>query len=124
VPSAADAVGAYAKKPSPSSGYAMVGVAALLTVDGDAVDSARVGANGVLDHGVRLGPVEDALVGESLDDETVEAAADRAADDLDTAMLMDDLQASGEFRAQLLSVYTERALRAVSDRLSAPAAAD
>ena len=45
-------------------------------------------------------------------------------DDLDTAMLMDDLQASGEFRAQLLEVYTERALREATDRVSAPAAAD
>jgi carbon-monoxide dehydrogenase medium subunit len=124
VPSATDAVGAYAKKPSPSSGYAMVGVAVQLTTDGDAVDSIRVGANGAMDHGVRLEPVEDALTGETLDDDAIEAAASRATDDLDTAMLMDDLQASGEFRAQLLEVYTERALREATDRVSAPAAAD
>lgn len=124
VPSASDAVGTYAKKPSPSSGYAMVGVAALLSVDGDTVSSARVGANGVMDHGVRLDPVEDALLGERLDDETVEAAADRATDDLDPAMMMDDLQASGEFRAQLLEVYTERALGEAMDRVTSSAAAD
>ncbi|ADJ16561.1 molybdopterin dehydrogenase FAD-binding protein [Halalkalicoccus jeotgali B3] len=52
VPSAADAVGSYVKKPSPSSGYAMVGVATLLTMDGDTVSSVRVGANGIMDHGV------------------------------------------------------------------------
>ncbi|PSQ65602.1 MAG: xanthine dehydrogenase family protein subunit M [Halobacteriales archaeon SW_9_67_24] len=45
VPSADGGVGAYAKKPSPSSGYAMVGVAALLDTDGGTVTSARVGAN-------------------------------------------------------------------------------
>ncbi|ADJ16562.1 hypothetical protein C497_01230 [Halalkalicoccus jeotgali B3] len=39
-------------------------------------------------------------------------------------MMMDDLQASGEFRAQLLEVYTERALEEVIDRNTAPAAAD
>jgi carbon-monoxide dehydrogenase medium subunit len=37
---------------------------------------------------------------------------------------MDDLQASSEFRAQLLEVYTERALEEAMDRVSAPAAAD
>jgi len=124
IPSAADAVGTYAKKPSPSSGYAMVGVAALVETDDGTVTSARVGANGVMDHGVRLEPVEDALEGEEFDEETVEAAAGQATEDLDTAMMMDDLQASGEFRAQLLEVYTERALREAMDRVSAPAAAD
>jgi carbon-monoxide dehydrogenase medium subunit len=124
VPSAADAVGAYAKKPSPSSGYAMVGVAALLEIDGDTVTSARVAANGVVDHGVRLGAVEEALTGERLDDATIEVAAGRATDDVDTTMLMDDIQASGQFRLALLAEYTERALRTVTDRVSAPAAAD
>jgi carbon-monoxide dehydrogenase medium subunit len=124
VPSAAGAVGTYAKKASPSSGYAMVGVAALLEVDDGTVTSARVGANGVMDSGVRLGPVEDALAGESLDEETIAAAAERAGEDLDEAMMMDDLQASGEFRGRLLEVYTERALSEAMDRLSAPAAAD
>ncbi|GAB3670394.1 FAD binding domain-containing protein [Halopiger thermotolerans] len=124
VPSAGDAVGTYAKKPSPSSGYAMVGVAALLMVDDGTVTSARIGANGATDHGVRLEPVEDALTGESLDEETIAAAAEHATDDVDAALLMDDLQASGEFRAQLLEVYTERALEKAVDRLSAPAAAD
>jgi carbon-monoxide dehydrogenase medium subunit len=124
IPSAAGAVGTYAKKPSPSSGYAMVGVAALVEVDGGDVASARIGASGVMDHGVRLGPVEDALVGETLDEDTIEAAAGHATDDLDTAMMMDDLQASAEFRGRLLEVYTERALEEAMDRVSAPAAAD
>ena len=124
MPAKPDAVGTYAKKPSPSSGYAMVGVSALLELDGDGVESARVGANGVMDHGVRLEPVEDAITGESLDDDVIETAAGRATDDLDEAMMMADLQASAEFRAQLLGVYTERALRTATERASAPAAAD
>ncbi|MFC7203093.1 FAD binding domain-containing protein [Haloferax namakaokahaiae] len=124
IPSAAGSIGTYAKKASPSSGYAMVGVAALLTMDGDTVESARVGANGVVDHGVRLEAVEDALVGEELTDDTIEAAAEHATDDLDTSMLMDDLQASADFRARLVEVYTKRALQGVRDELAAPAAAD
>jgi carbon-monoxide dehydrogenase medium subunit len=124
VPAAGDAVGAYAKKPSPSSGYAMVGVAARVETEDGTVRSARVGANGALDHGVRLEGVEDALVDESLDDGTIEAAAGRATEGLDAALLMEDLQASAEFRAQLLEVYAGRALRAVAERAPAPAAAD
>lgn len=124
VPAAGDAVGAYAKKPSPSSGYAMVGVAALLSVDGGTVRSAGVAANGVMDRGVRLEPVEEAITGESLEDDAIEAAASRATDDLDTDLMLSDVQASGEFRAQLLEVYTERALRTVADETRAPATAD
>lgn len=124
MPVTPDAVGTYAKKPSPSSGYAMVGVAALVECDGDTVTSARIGANGAVDHGVRLEPVEYALTGETLDDDAIEAAAGHATDDLDEALVMEDLQASAEFRAQLLEVYTERALQAASEEVSAPAAAD
>lgn len=111
--------GAYVKKPSPSSGYALVGVAARLHVDGGDVSAARVAANGVMDHGVRLDPVEDALEGQSLTGDTIESAAARAAADLDQSIMMDDLQASAEFRAQLLEVYTERALERAADRAGA-----
>lgn len=111
IPSMDGGVGTYAKKPSPSSGYAMIGVAALIEAGNGTVDSARVAANGVMDHGVRLGPVEDHLEGSALDEETIAAAASHAGDDLDEAMMMDDVQASNEFRAQLVEVYTERALR-------------
>jgi carbon-monoxide dehydrogenase medium subunit len=124
IPSAAGALGAYAKKPSPSSGYAMVGVATLLDTDGGTITSARVGANGVLDHGVRLAPVEEALVDGSLDGDDIEAAAGHAGDDLDVGMMMSDLQASNEFRAQLLEIYTERALTAAVDDGSSSVAAD
>ena len=121
IPSAADALGSYAKRPSPSSGYAMVGVAALVETDGDTVTSARLGANGVLDHGVRLEAAEEALEGQTLDDDAIEAAADVATDGIDEAMMMSDLQASAEFRATLLEAYTKRALAGVT-REAAPAA--
>jgi carbon-monoxide dehydrogenase medium subunit len=110
-PARPGSVGAYAKKPSPSSGYAMVGAAVSLTVDAGLVERAGVACNGVMDHGVRLDPVEDALVGTTPDAELVEAAAAKATDDLDEMMMMDDLQASAEFRSQLLESYVERAIR-------------
>jgi len=110
---------AYVKKPSPSSGYAMIGVAATLHADGGTVESARVAANGAMDHGVRLEAVEDALAGTSVDD--VGSAGERAGDSLDTSMFMDDIQASAEFRAQLLETYTERALERAADRVGVAA---
>ncbi|WP_232703287.1 FAD binding domain-containing protein [Halobacterium wangiae] len=124
VPVADGAVGAYAKKPSPSSGYAIIGVSVLLDVDGSTVTDARVGANGVVGQGVLLPSVADAIEGGSIDDDSAANAASRATDDVDEAMLMDDLQASGEFRAQLLEVYAERALLEAAEEASAPAAAD
>lgn len=117
-------IGAYAKKPSPSSGYAMVGVAVMLETDGGTVNSARIAANGAMDHAVRLEPVEDALSDDTLSEDAIATAAEHATDDLDTAMLMDDLQASNEFRAQLLEVYTKRALEGALDRADHTAAAD
>ncbi|MFB6204977.1 MAG: xanthine dehydrogenase family protein subunit M [Haloglomus sp.] len=123
IPSANGAAGAYAKKPSPSSGYAMIGVSALVETDGGVVTSARLGANGAMDHGVRLEPTEDALEGERLDEDVIEQAAAVASDDLDTDMMMEDLQASAEFREHLLTVYTERALGEVADRVGATAPA-
>jgi carbon-monoxide dehydrogenase medium subunit len=111
-----DTHSAYVKKPSPSSGYALIGVAATLHTDGDSVESARVAANGAMDHGVRLTAVEDELEGVALEADALAAAATAAGDELDTSMMMDDLQASAEFRAQLLEVYTERALEAAAQR--------
>ncbi|AHG05025.1 molybdopterin dehydrogenase [Halobacterium sp. DL1] len=124
VPAADGAVGAYAKKPSPSSGYAIIGVSVLLDVDDGTVENARVGANGAVGQGVLLPTVADAIEGESIDDDSAADAASRATEDVDETMLMDDLQASGEFRAQLLELYTERALLDAAAEASAPAAAD
>ncbi|MFB6228610.1 MAG: xanthine dehydrogenase family protein subunit M [Halobacteriales archaeon] len=112
----ADTAGAYEKKPSPSSGYAMVGVAARVSLNGDTVSDARIAANGVMDHGTRLSDVEDVVEGATLDEETVEDARDAAGDSLDKYMIMEDQQASAEFRLQLLSVYTERALTTAGER--------
>ena len=113
---APETVSGYVKKPSPSSGYALIGVAATLETDGETIESARVAANGAMDHGVRLTAVEDALAGAALDEDALADAAAHAGDSLDTTMLMDDLQASAEFRAQLLEVYTGRALDHASER--------
>jgi len=108
--------GAYAKKPNPASGYALVGVAVRLTLDGDTVENARIGANGVMDHGTRLPGAEDAIEGEALNADSIGAAGDAAGGDFDEYMVMEDQQASAEFRLQLLGAYTERALESAGER--------
>lgn len=124
VPKVTGAVGAYAKHANPASGYAVVGVAAQIVIDGGTVTAAGVGANGVLDHGVRLDPVEDAIAGTTLDDEAIEAAAGRAPAGLDEAMVMSDSFATAEFRSSLLESYAARALESAAEAARSPAAAD
>ncbi|MFB6354723.1 MAG: xanthine dehydrogenase family protein subunit M [Halobacteriales archaeon] len=117
VPHQADgAGGAYVKKPSPASGYAMVGVAAVVEAEDGEITGARVAANGALDHATRLGPVEDALVGEPLDPDVAEAAGKHATDDVEDWQLMDDIHASAEFRGHLLEVYAGRAIARAIER--------
>ncbi|RQG89030.1 xanthine dehydrogenase family protein subunit M [Natrarchaeobius halalkaliphilus] len=116
---------AYVKKASASSGYALVGVAAVLETDGEEITDARVAANGAFDHAMALEPVETELVGGSLDDDGVaERAAAFVTDDVESYVLMDDEQASGEFREHLLEVYTERALETTIARVDGGSSAN
>jgi carbon-monoxide dehydrogenase medium subunit len=119
-----DDVGVYVKKASPSSGYAVVGVATVLELEGGVVSSARVAANGAFDHAMRLPGTEEALVDESLDTGVIETAAAAAMDGIDEAALMGDHHVSADYRAQLLRAYTERALTRAAERADASVAAD
>lgn len=111
-----EAVGVYRKKESPASGYAVVGVAAVLETDGETITGARVAANGAFGHAMRLVSVEEGLVDESLDaDGLADAVAAAATDDVEPFELLEDGEASAEFRAHLLEVYVERALDAAID---------
>jgi len=108
--------GAYEKLPNPASRFAVVGVAAEVSLDSkNAVKSARVAITGLAPKVMRAGRVEQALQGKAADASTVKAAAAKAADGLE---LRPDLTGSAEYKAQLAAVYTERAvLRAVSRAL-------
>jgi len=110
-----DASGAYSKTQSPSARYTLLGVAARMSVDDGAVSTARVAANGVTNHGIRLGRVEDSLEGKRLDTETIAAAAAQAAVGIDESQIIDDSQASSTFRRQLLEKYTQQALERTAE---------
>ncbi|WP_324716638.1 xanthine dehydrogenase family protein subunit M [Carboxydochorda subterranea] len=108
---------AYVKHPHPASGYAVVGVAAVLTLGPDGTcQSARVGITGVSDRAYRASGVEQVIVGRPLDDATLRDAAAKAADGV---TVNSDLYASDAYRAHLSRVYAERALRLAAQRARA-----
>ncbi len=108
---------AYVKHHHPASGYAVVGVAAVVTLDGDGVcRQARVAITGAGAKATRVTAVEAALVGKHLTDENLTQAASVAADGLD---LMSDTYASADYRAHLAQVLTKRALAKAAERARA-----
>lgn len=111
-----EGTGAYVKKTSPSSGYAVVGVGVRLRTDGEEIESARVGANGAFGYGRRLEPVEEFLAGTSLEADPAAAAGERATADVEEWELIEDIDTSSEFRGRLLEAYTERAVDCAVER--------
>jgi carbon-monoxide dehydrogenase medium subunit len=106
---------AYEKFPNPASRYAIVGAAAVVTVNGNGVcQKASVGLNGITGKPVAAVGVEQALVGKQLNDQTIQDAAAKAADGLEP---LGDIFASAEYRAHLARVYTKRALARARGRL-------
>jgi carbon-monoxide dehydrogenase medium subunit len=106
---------AYEKFPNPASRYAIVGAAAVVTVDGNGVcQKAAVGLNGVSGKPVAAAGVEEALTGKRLNDQTIQEAAAKAADGLEP---LGDIFASAQYRAHLARVYTKRALARASGRV-------
>ncbi|HEV8192298.1 MAG TPA: xanthine dehydrogenase family protein subunit M [Ktedonobacterales bacterium] len=104
---------AYVKHRHPASGYAVVGVAAVVRLGDDgSCQGIRIGITGASSRAVRATSVEQAIAGKQLDDATVGPAASSAADGLD---LMSDNYASSDYRAHLTQVMTKRAIMAAAD---------
>ncbi len=99
---------AYEKHSHPASGYAVVGVAVSLEVDGNAVKSARIAVTGAPEYAMRATSAEAALAGQELNADTIAAAAAKATEGL--GELNGDVYASAEYRAHLVKVLTKRAL--------------
>ena len=102
---------AYMKHAHPASGYAVVGVAAVITAKGGKCERAAIGITGVAGKAYRATAVEKALTGNALDEATVAKAASHAADGADA---QGDLYASAEFRKHLATVYAKRAVLAAA----------
>jgi len=106
---AANQSAAYMKFPHPASRFAVVGVAAVLTIDGGKCTKASIGVTGAGTHAVRAKGVEAALAGKTLDAASIAAAADKAADGVDVQA---DLQGSVDYKRHLLKVFAKRAIEA------------
>jgi carbon-monoxide dehydrogenase medium subunit len=105
---------AYVKHRHPASGYAVVGVAAVVMLNEDGTcNAARVGITGAGTHATRATGVEQALAGQSLDANTLGQAASHAADGLDVT---GDTYASADYRRHLAQVLARRAIAEAAGR--------
>lgn len=103
---------AYLKVAQAASGFAIVGIAAQLELDGGKIKSASIGVTGLAPKAYRASSVEAALLGQTLD--AVAAAAAKA--DAEASDAMEDIHASGDYRRHLARVYAGRALKAAAAR--------
>lgn len=91
---------------------ALVGLAALLVMDGRRCRVARLGLGGVGARPVALARAEHALEGQEVDEATLARAADAAAGEVEP---MDDLQGSAEYRRDMLGVWLRRVVSSLAD---------
>ncbi len=105
---------AYVKVPNKASHYAIVGVAAVVTLGSDGrCERARIGLTGVTHVPRRAEAAENALAGKMLDDGAIAGAAALAADGIKA---LSDIHASAEYRLHLTQVMTGRALKLAASR--------
>jgi CO/xanthine dehydrogenase FAD-binding subunit len=91
---------------------AVVTVAAHITLDGDRVETARLGLNAVGPHPIRAHKAEAILTGSSLDAEAIAAAAAAAAEECEP---FSDALASEWYRRKMTGVYVRRALTQLAE---------
>lgn len=105
---------AYEKHRHPASGYAVVGVAAVLDLANDGTcRQARIAVTGATSKATRASAAEQALAGKPLDASTIADAAAVAADGLE---INGDHYASAEYRRHLIGVFTRRVLERAAHR--------
>ena len=118
VPARAKGTGAaYTKFAHPASRYAVIGVAAVVTVAGGTCSAAAVVAGGLVPRPTRLSSVEGALVGQALTTDVIANAANRGGPDLGDDIL-GDIYASAEYRKAVAPVWIKRALTAAAARVA------
>ncbi len=105
---------AYTKLPNKASHYAVVGCAAVVSLDNDGTcTSASVVITGASVKPTRASSVEAALVGKKLDEATIADAASHAADGLE---LVSDIHGSKDYRAQMAIVMARRVITTAAER--------
>jgi aerobic carbon-monoxide dehydrogenase medium subunit len=95
--------------------FAIVGLAAALTLSDGVITDARLAFSGVSDVPVRAAGAEELLVGERPSAELFDEAARRAAEDIDPPA---DLHGSSDYRRKVAAVLVRRGLRVAADNAS------
>ncbi len=109
--------GAYAKFAHPASGFAVTGVAAVVTIKSDGtIERTAIAVAGAAAAPYRATAAERALTGTKGDPKAIADAAAKAADGI-TAL--SDLAASAEYRKHLVTVYAKRAIERAIQRARA-----
>ncbi len=93
--------------------FAIVGLAASLTLSGGAISAARLAFAGLSDVPVRAAAAEDLLIGERPSTGLFDEAARRATDGVDPP---GDLHGSSEYRRTVAAALVRRGLRAAADQ--------
>jgi aerobic carbon-monoxide dehydrogenase medium subunit len=101
------------KFPHPASRFAVVGVAAVLTMDSGKIGKASIGITGAGTKAVRATGVEGAIAGKAADAASIQAAAEKGPDGVDVQA---DLQGSEEYKKHLLKVFCKRAIEAAAKK--------
>lgn len=104
---------AYLKAAQKASGFAIVGVAVHLKIEGRVCTDIGVGITGLGSKPFRAKGVEQRLRGKKLAPSLIEEASNQVAQGADP---LDDIHASAEFRAHLARVYTTRAIHEAEKR--------
>ena len=107
---------AYAKFIHPASRYAVIGVAAVLTVSNGKCSGASIALGGLVPQPVRASSVEKALVGQTLSTDVIAKAANQVGSDLGSEIL-GDIFASAGYRKAVAPVWVKRALTEASQRI-------
>jgi len=100
--------GCYLKHRHPASSYAVVGVAAFVTVKKGVCAGARLAVGGVTSTPILVTGVEDALFGRSPAAGAISDAVTRVPEAIEFPL--GDIYASGEYRTHLATVLARRAL--------------
>lgn len=110
VPMIEGSVGAYADLQQKASGFALVGVAAVLELDGHRCRAARLAVTGAGDRPVRLPEVEEALTGvDATDEDAVREACRGAGAAIESPQ--EGLDGSAAYRRAMVEVVAARAVR-------------
>ena len=100
---------AYLKAAPRSSGFAVVGVAVRIGLDGSGTcNRAAIGITGVTDKAYRPERAEQMLTGKKLDANVIEAAAAESTRNIE---VIEDINGSEEYRKHLTDVYFARAIQ-------------